>query len=83
MAICDDIATAIQKADSSYFFEDYTKQALAVLRALDASGYAIVPRKATDAMAEAAIEGMKYGNMKPEDHVKHVYQVMVHASKQK
>jgi molecular chaperone HscB len=35
------IENAISKADSSYFFEDYTKQAKAVLRALESHGFAV------------------------------------------
>ncbi len=47
------IADTIQKADKSYLFEDYTKQALAVVQALKSEGYIVVPRKATEAMLEA------------------------------
>lgn len=71
------IAEAIQKADRSYLFEDYTKQALAVLQALKEGGYAIVPRRATDAMLEAGEKAIHPGKIHPKDHVRWVYDAMM------
>jgi 2-iminoacetate synthase ThiH len=71
------IAEAIQKADRSYLFEDYTKQALAVLQALKEQGYTVVPRRATEAMLEAGEKAILPGKMHPKDHVRWVYDAMV------
>jgi hypothetical protein len=79
MAIKDDIAKTIQTADSSYFFEDYSKQAAAVIRMLESKGYAIVPKKATESMIEAGENGIIAGKMKPAEHVQHVFHAMVAA----
>ncbi|MBY0354353.1 MAG: hypothetical protein K2Q12_01335 [Rickettsiales bacterium] len=71
------IADTIQKADKSYLFEDYTKQALAVVQALKAEGYIVVPRKATEAMLEAGEKSILAGKTHPKDHVRWVYDAMV------
>lgn len=69
------IENAICKADSSYFFEDYTKQALAVLAAIDAAGFTFVPKDLPDDLWKAVADQMKTGRISPTDHVKDVYQV--------
>lgn len=69
------IENAIQKADASYFFEDYTKQAKAVLAALDAAGFAITPRELPEELWKQVANAMKTGRVKPEEHVKDVFQV--------
>jgi len=71
------IAKTIRKADKSYFFEDYGKQASAVVAVLHKQGYVIVPKKASNKMCEYAAENMTTGRMKPEQHVGHVWRSMV------
>ena len=68
------IAKAIRSADGSYFFEDYEKQARAVLKALEADGYAVTRREADMALFKKVSDEMLTGKMKPEEHVKDVYQ---------
>lgn len=79
MVIRDEIAKTIKTADSSYFFEDYSKQASAVMRMLESKGFVIVPKKATDTMIVAGENGIVPGKMKPAEHVQHVFQAMVSA----
>ena len=70
------IADAIQKADKSYLFEDYTKQASAVVQLLKEEGYVIVPRRATEAMIDAGERAVLNGKVNPRDHVRWVYEAM-------
>jgi hypothetical protein len=72
------IADAIQKADKSYLFEDYTQQALAVVQALKSEGYVVVPKKATDAMLEAGEKAIEPGKIHPKELVRGIYQGMIH-----
>src|SRR3546814_17816621 len=58
------ISEAIKKADSSYFFENYNKQAAAVLAALKQHGYTIVPYYPTVEMVKAAMAELQYGRNK-------------------
>ena len=67
------IQDAIAKADSSYFFEDYTKQAQAVLAALDKAGYKLVPSDFPDSLWKQVADEMRTGRLKPEEHTKDVY----------
>lgn len=66
------IADAIQKADNSYFFENYSKQAQAVLHALSRAGYQIIPGELTDELIKEVTQKMRMGRVKPEDHVRHL-----------
>jgi len=75
------IEDAISKADASYFFENYTKQAQAVIAALNAAGFAIVARDLPDELWKKIADDMRTGRVKPEEHVKDVFQVALrHAS---
>lgn len=76
------IENAISKADSSYFFENYTKQAQAVIAALEKAGFAIVPTDAPATLWERAANEMKTGRIKPEAHVKDVYETVLRLLKQ-
>lgn len=71
------IAGAISKADSSYFNEDYTKQAQAVLAALEKSGIALIPKEYPPETWLKAADAMKTGRLKPEEHVKNVYETVI------
>lgn len=67
------IARAIRRADKSYFFEDYDRQARAVMKALEAEGYAITQCETDMAIFKQVADEMKTGRMKPEEHVQDVY----------
>lgn len=71
------IENAISKADSSYFFEDYTKQAKAVMAAMDAAGFAVVAKTAPEDVWEKVANEMRTGRVKPEQHVKDVFSVVL------
>ena len=71
------IENAIAKADSSYFFENYTKQAQAVIAALERDGYTILKREFSDEIWKQVADTMKTGRLKPEEHVKDVYQTVL------
>lgn len=66
------IQDAIAKADSSYFFEDYTKQAKAVLAALKAAGYAVVPTEHDEEIWKKVADQMRTGRLQPHVHTKDV-----------
>ena len=70
------IARAIKKADSSYFFENYTKQAKAALRALEKEGYIVAPLASTKEMEEAGAEAILSGKVKPQTLVRQIYEAM-------
>lgn len=80
MSVQREIASAIQQADTSYFFEDYSKQALAVLRVLERNGYAIVPKDPTEEMIKAGSDAILPGKVKPDALVRHVYTSMAKAA---
>lgn len=69
------IENAISKADSSYFFEDYTKQAKAVIAAMESAGFVFISKELPDEMWKQVADQMKTGRVKPEEHVKDVFQV--------
>ena len=79
--LTDLIAHAIKDADKKYFFEDYTKQSKAVLAALRQAGFAVVPVEPTEAMLEAGKNGMRYGQQRPQDLLRAIYQSMLSAGK--
>ena len=69
------IENAISKADSSYFHEDYTKQAKAVLAALDSAGFVVINKELPDDLCKKIADEMKTGRVSPTEHVKDVFQV--------
>lgn len=69
------IQDAIAKADSSYFFEDYTKQAKAVIAAMESAGFVFINKELPEEMWKQVADQMKTGRVKPEEHVKDVVQV--------
>ena len=75
--LIDAMAAAIQKADASYFNEDYTKQARAALEALERAGYIIVQKDFPKDVWQKAADAMKTGQMKPDEHVKNVYETVL------
>ena len=75
--LVNSVAGAIQSADNSYFNENYTKQALAALAAVEKAGFVIMPKTAPQDVWEKAANAMKTGRVKPEEHVKNVYETVV------
>lgn len=73
----DIIANAISAADTSYFNENYTKQAQAVLAALDKAGLQLMPKEYPPETWTKAADAMKTGRVKPEEHVKNVYETVL------
>jgi hypothetical protein len=69
------IENAIAKADSSYFFEDYTKQAKAVIVALESAGFVILNKELPEELWKQISDQMRTGRVKPEEHVKDVVQL--------
>jgi hypothetical protein len=69
------IENAISKADSSYFFENYSKQARAVIAAMEAAGFAIADKNAPEEVWAQVAKEMRMGRLKPEEHVKDVFHV--------
>lgn len=74
------IARAIKEADNSYFFENYTKQANAVVKALRQNGYVIVPYYPTVDMVKAAMDELQYGTNKFTNVVMPMYLSMMKAA---
>jgi hypothetical protein len=75
------IENAIYKADSSYFFEDYTKQAKAVIAALEAAGFTFITKDLPEEVWKKVSDEMKTGRVSPTEHVKDVFTVALrHAS---
>ncbi len=75
------IAKAIKSADSSYFWEDYSAQAKAAIRALEAAGFAIVPKDPSLPMVQAGVQAVVIGKTKPQELATQIYRGMVKAGK--
>lgn len=69
------IADAISRADSSYFNEDYNKQAAAVLAAIEKAGYSLLPKDLPDSVWAQVAKEMRTGRVRPEEHVKDVFEI--------
>lgn len=74
------LAKAIRKADTRYFFENYSKQAIAAIEALEKAGYAIVPKTPTREMYDAAKKAIVYGQRKPGEVVGPIWEAMLDAA---
>lgn len=75
------IARAIKDADKSWFNEDYSKQADAVLRGLKSKGYTVVQLEPTEDQVEAGKEALTTGRYRPTEVVATLYKAMVKAAK--
>ena len=75
--IQDIIAMAIKKADTSMFNENYSKQAAAVLQAVQKSGYEIVPIKPPEGFLPFVHDNMPFGRLRPSELVTQLYTLMV------
>jgi hypothetical protein len=71
------IANAIQTADSSYFNENYSKQADAVLKVIANEGYVLLPKELAPELWKQVADGMRTGRLRPEDHVKDVFETVI------
>jgi len=80
IAAANVIAEAIKGADNSYFFENYTKQANAVIKSLRQNGYVIVPYYPTVDMVKAAMDELQYGSNKFTNVVMPMYLAMMKAA---
>lgn len=67
------IAVAIKEADNSYFHENYDKQAQAVIKSLEDSGYEILPGVSDENLIAAGVSAIPYGKNTPESIVKAIY----------
>jgi len=77
------IARAIRDADTSYFSEDYEKQAAAVLRAIEKEGLVLMPKEAPSDIYAKVSESIPSGRIRPEDLVKSIYTITVSQMKMK
>jgi len=77
IAAVEVISDAIKESDNSYFFENYTKQANAVINALKKHGYVIVPYYPTVEMVKAAMDELQYGQNKFTNIVMPIYLAMM------
>lgn len=71
------VAKAIREADSSYFSEDYEKQANAALKAIDKEGFVLMPKEAPDDIYAQVSNLIPSGRIRPEDLVKTIYNLTV------
>ncbi len=71
------VAGAIKKADTSMFNEDYGKQAMAVLAALQKAGYEIVPVRPPEGLIPYIHDNMPFGRLRPSELVTQLYTLMV------
>lgn len=71
------IAIAIRDADKSIFFENYSRQAEAVMNTLDNAGYIILPKELTPNMLRVGKDAILYGRSKPSELVQTIYKALV------
>ncbi len=74
------IARTIKEADTSYFWENYTKQAMAVRKVLKAAGYVIVPENPSQKMIDAGINRIMVGRTHAEDLTQKIYTAMIQSA---
>lgn len=79
MDIVKIIADAIQKADKSYFFENYSKQARSVIKELDQLGYVLMPKEPNAEMIKAGVLAITIGNVDARKLARDVYKDMIEA----
>ena len=78
--LVDGLARAIRRKDTSYFFENYSRQAEAAIRAMDEQGYVLVRREPTRKMVDAGVEALTLGIHHKGELVELVYTRMLEAS---
>ncbi|MDX2049718.1 MAG: hypothetical protein SFT93_00865 [Rickettsiaceae bacterium] len=77
MSILSIISTAIKQEDTTYFFENYTSQARAVMRALEKNGYRIVKKEPTLEMIKAGVKAINLGNVDARQLAKDIFSDMI------
>lgn len=75
------IAHSIKSADKSYFFENYSKQAAAVIRSLENAGFQIVPEDPSLYMTKAGVEAITLGKNVPSEMSAAIWRAMLMAAK--
>ena len=83
MSIHTMIAKAIRKADKFYFFENYDKQATAVLKTLEKKGYCLMPIEPDEDLLMQVADTISTGKMRPDKHILNVWQTMAKLIKEK
>jgi len=76
----DKIAAAIRKADTSYLWENYAKQADAALKAIEDEGFVIVRREPSREMLQAGIKALQYGRVNKAEVLYETYMAMIEES---
>lgn len=71
------IARTIKQADSSYFWEDYTQQAIAVINAISSAGYVLVPRDPSLKMIQSGVNAVMIGKTQPHELARQIYSAMI------
>lgn len=71
------IAKAIKDADKSFFNEDYSKQARAVLSVLKKNGYEVVPARPPEGLVEWAKDNIPFGRLRPTELIVQMYGILV------
>lgn len=71
------IAQTIKKADNSYFFENYTSQARAVINTLDSAGYVLLPKDPSLKMIQAGVNAILIGKTQPHELARQIYSAMI------
>ncbi len=74
------IANAIKKADNSYFFENYSQQAKAVIKELARHGYVLTPEEPSKKMIKAGIYAINLGIVDAKKLAKEIYKDMLEAA---
>ncbi|WP_044559506.1 hypothetical protein [Azospirillum sp. B4] len=75
--IVDTIAQAIKRSDKTFFNENYTKQAHAVVDGLRKAGFEIVPVRPPEGLVEYAVENIPFGRLRPSELIRALYGTMI------
>ena len=75
------IAKTIKDADSSYFWEDYSKQAAAVINAISAAGYVLVPYDPSLKMLQSGVNAVMIGKTQPHELARQIYNAMIRSKR--
>ncbi len=76
-SIVETIALSIKQADRTFFNENYSRQAKAVVEGLRKAGYEVVPVKPPDVLIEYAADNIPFGRLRQSDLIRSLYTIMV------
>lgn len=76
-SVIETIAQSIKHADRTFFNENYTKQAKAVVEGLRRAGYEVVPVKPPEALVDYAADNIPFGRLRQSDLIRSLYTIMV------